>query len=183
MDFGIEGLHEETGPGRRSKQRLRYDKALPRPPTRPRCSRPSSEVIAQRNSMMATFMAKWSRDWPGQSGHIHLSLKDRDGKPMFYDASTSRTSDERDHAAFHRPANKRLRPELLAMVAPTINSYTRLIPGFWAPTEATRWRREPHPRLAHHSRQREITTRGISSRGRRCESYISILAAVLGSGL
>jgi glutamine synthetase len=30
-----------------------------------------------------------------------------------------------------------LLPELLAMVAATVNSYTRLIPGFWAPTDAT----------------------------------------------
>ena len=30
-----------------------------------------------------------------------------------------------------------LMPELLAMVASTVNSYTRLIPGFWAPTDAT----------------------------------------------
>ena len=28
-------------------------------------------------------------------------------------------------------------PELLAMVASTVNSYTRLVPGYWAPTAAT----------------------------------------------
>ena len=30
-----------------------------------------------------------------------------------------------------------LMPELLGMIASTVNSYTRLVPGFWAPTHAT----------------------------------------------
>jgi glutamine synthetase len=32
---------------------------------------------------------------------------------------------------------QRLMPEFLAMTAPTVNSYTRMVPGFWAPLDAT----------------------------------------------
>jgi glutamine synthetase len=44
-----------------------------------------TKILAQRCGFLATFMAKWSPDWPGQSGHIHISLKDADGRAVFHD--------------------------------------------------------------------------------------------------
>ncbi len=86
--------------------------------------------------MMATFMAKWSKDWPGQSGHIHTSLtRKSDGKAAFHDAAKPHNMS--DEMRWYVGGQQKLMPELLAMVACTVNSYSRLIPGFWAPTTAT----------------------------------------------
>jgi len=133
MDFGIEGLHEETGAGVMEaaitvdKAEASADKAA--------LFKTFSKVMAERQNRMITFMAKWSRDWPGQSGHIHVSLKSKDGKGVFYDAKKPHSmSQTMRHFV---GGQQKLLPELLAMVAPTINSYSRLIPGFWAPTDAT----------------------------------------------
>jgi len=133
MDFGLEGLHEETGPGV-IEAAITFDKALASA-DKAALFKTFTKIIAQRNNMMATFMAKWSRDWPGQSGHIHLSLKNKDGSTVFYDESQPHSMSET--MRYFVGGQQKLMPELLAMVSPTINSYTRLIPGFWAPTDAT----------------------------------------------
>jgi glutamine synthetase len=91
-------------------------------------------VLAERRGWVATFMAKWSRDWPGQSGHLHVSLT-RDGAPVFHDADKPHGMS--DTMRWFVGGQQALMPEFLAMVASTVNSYTRLIPGFWAPTDAT----------------------------------------------
>jgi glutamine synthetase len=132
MDFGIEGLHEETGPGV-IEAAIAFDGALASA-DKAALFKTFVKVLAQRNNMMATFMAKWSQQWPGQSGHIHLSLK-TDGKSAFYDEKGQHSMSET--MRHFVGGQQRLMPELLAMVAPTINSYTRLIPGFWAPTDST----------------------------------------------
>lgn len=132
MDMGLEGLHTETGPGV-LEAAIGVDEAL-RAADKAILFKTFVKVMAQRRGLMATFMAKWSPDWPGQSGHIHLSLKDGDGRPVFHDAGAERTiSDTMRHFI---GGQQRLMPELLAMVASTVNSYSRLIPGFWAPTSA-----------------------------------------------
>ena len=73
-------------------------------------------------------------------------------------------------------------PELLAMVAPTVNSYTRLVPGYWAPTAAT-WGFE--------NRTCALRVIGGSAATQRVEYRIAAadinpyvaLAAAIGSGL
>jgi glutamine synthetase len=133
MDFGIEGLHEETGPGV-LEAAITVDGALAAA-DKAALFKTFAKVFAQKQGRMATFMAKWSPDWPGQSGHIHMSLVDTEGRSVFHDPDAA---DGMSAVMRHFVGGQQaLLPELLAMIAPTINSFTRLIPGFWAPTDAS----------------------------------------------
>ena len=177
MDITIEGLHEETGPGV-IEAAIGVDKALSAA-DKASLFKTFAKVLAQKNGLMATFMAKWSKDLPGQSGHIHLSLK-KDGESVFYDAADTHSMSER--MRWFVGGQQKLMPELLAMVAPTINSYRRLIPGFWAPTDST-WGIE--------NRTTALRVIPGSAKSQRVEYRVAaadanpyiILAAALGSGL
>jgi glutamine synthetase len=85
---------------------------------------------------MPTFMAKWSLDYPGQGGHVHQSLWEaKSGKPMFH-APNGRSGMSSVMESYVAGQLQHMR-ELTAMIAPTVNSYTRLVKGAWAPTTAT----------------------------------------------
>ena len=178
MRIPIEGLHTETGPGV-LEAAIAVDGAV-EAADRAALFKTFMKVLAQRNGMMATFMAKWSLDYPGQSGHIHLSLKGGDGKGAFHQEGAEHgMSPLMRHFVAGQQA---LMPELLAMVSPTVNSYTRLIPGAWAPTSAN-WGVD----------NRTCSLRVIpgSSKSQRVEYRVAAadanpylaLAAAIGSGL
>jgi len=178
MDFGLEGLHEETGPGV-LEAAITYDTASSSA-DKAAMFKTFSKIMAQRQQRMITFMAKWSPDYPGQSGHIHISLKDLNGKPLFFDETKENNmSDLMRHFV---AGQQKLMPELLSMVAPTINSYKRLIPGFWAPTEAS---------LGIDNRTCALRVITGSEKAQRVEYRIAaadanpyiILSAVIASGL
>jgi glutamine synthetase len=129
MDMGIEGLHTETGAGV-LEAALRVKDGLAAADSAA-LFKLYTKVLAQKRDWLATFMAKWSKDWPGCGGHMHMSLW-KDGKPVFFDEAGSHHMSE---TLRHFVGGQRaLMPELLAMVAANVNSYRRLIPGFWAPT-------------------------------------------------
>ena len=133
IDCELEGLHCETGPGV-------WEAALASTSGLEAADRASlfktmAKGYFQRRLMLATFMAKWSMDYPGQSGHLHLSLSDADGQNIFYDAADPAGISEKMRQAV--AGLQRYLPEFLSMLAPTVNSYTRLVKGAWAPTAAT----------------------------------------------
>jgi glutamine synthetase len=134
MDFPLESLHTETGPGV-LEAAITVDGAM-EAADKAALFKTFTKVWAQRNHMMATFMAKWSNDYPGQSGHIHISLQDeKTGAAVFYDDDSEHhmTQLQRQFVA----GQQVLMPELTAMLAPTVNAYSRMVPGFWAPTSAS----------------------------------------------
>jgi len=178
MRMPIEGLHTETGPGV-LEAALVYDKAL-ESADRAALFKTFMKVLAQRRGLMATFMAKWSNNYPGQSGHIHISLKDKNGKNAFYDAKKPHNISDKQR--WFIGGQQALMPELLGMVANTVNSYSRLIPGFWAPTNAT-WGVENRTcalRVIPGSEKSQRVEYRIAAAD--CNPYVA-LAAAIGSGL
>lgn len=178
MRFPLEGLHTETGPGV-LEAALCVSDAL-EAADRAALFKTFSKVLCQRRGLVATFMAKWSGDYPGQSGHVHVSLRGADGASVFHDpaAPAHMSAAQRSFVA----GQQALMPELLALVAPTVNSFTRLVPGFWAPTHAT-WGIENRTcalRVIPGSEKSQRVEYRVA--GADANPYLA-LAAALGSGL
>jgi len=128
----IEGLHTETGPGV-YEVAIQFSEAL-EAADRAILFKTGAKEIGKRFGVMPSFMAKWNQHLPGCSGHIHQSLSD--GKSnLFYDAKSKRSMSKlfESYLAGQIEALMQFAP----MFWPTINSYKRLVDGFWAPVKPT----------------------------------------------
>ncbi|OHX64862.1 glutamine synthetase family protein [Flammeovirga pacifica] len=134
FNIPLEGLHTETGPGvfeaaiQYSDIVLAADRAT--------LFKSAVKEIAYKHGIIASFMAKQNKELPGCSGHIHQSLWDKDAQQnLFFDINEkdciSKTMQSYIAGQLH------CLPLLLPMLAPTINSYKRLVEGAWAPTTLT----------------------------------------------
>ncbi len=134
FDIPIEGLHTETGPGvyeaaiTFSDILMAADRAV--------LLKTAVKEIAGKHGILASFMAKYNENLPGCSGHVHQSLWDKKSTiNLFHDAS-----DKHNMSALMKnylAGQLHCLPHILPMVAPTINSYKRLVEGAWAPTTVT----------------------------------------------
>jgi glutamine synthetase len=93
-----------------------------------------AKEIAAQEGMALTFMSKVN-EREGSSCHIHLSLRDGDGKPVFPGDGSKSVSPIFRHFLAGQMAC--LRP-LCLFFAPTVNSYKRFVEGSFAPT-AVAW--------------------------------------------
>jgi glutamine synthetase len=177
-DLPLECLHQETGPGALEAS-LAYDSAI-RAADKAALFKTFAKVVAQRDGKMASFMARWSREWAGVGGHIHLSLRHSDGTGAFHDAAAEH---QLSRTMLHFIGGlQALLPEILVLIAPYVNSYRRLSREALICTDAT-WgidnrncaiRAIPGPPLAQ---RLEFRTPGADA-----NPYLS-LAAALAAGL
>jgi glutamine synthetase len=129
----IEALHTETGPGV-YEVAIMFSEAL-EAADRAILFKTAAKEIGSRFGIMPSFMAKWSAQYPGCSGHLHQSLSDG-RKNLFHDARGK-------HAGMSKLFESYLAGQLDAlmgmgpMIWPTVNSYKRLVDGFWAPVKPT----------------------------------------------
>jgi glutamine synthetase len=135
-NFGVplEGLHTETGPGV-YEAAITYSTPL-EAADRAVLFKTGTKEIAYKHGIIATFMAKISADLPGCSGHVHQSLWDKkSSRNLFHDEKDKNKMSELFKS--YLAGQLLCLPEILPMVAPTINSYKRLVEGAWAPTTVT----------------------------------------------
>jgi len=132
--FGIpiEGLHTETGPGV-YEAAIAFSGAL-ESADRAILFKTAVKEIGLRFGIMPTFMAKWSASYAGCSGHIHQSLSD--GKTNLFYSSKGRHGMSPLFESYLAGQIACLM-EFSPLFWPTINSYKRLVDGFWAPVKPT----------------------------------------------
>ena len=92
-------------------------------------------ILAMRQDKTVTFMPRWSEDADSQSSHVHMSLLDLAGDPVFHDAAGAHGMSET--FVHFLGGLRRYLGDLSLLFLPTVNSYRRFAPGTFAPPGLT----------------------------------------------
>jgi glutamine synthetase len=129
LGLGLSAIHTEAGPG------LVEINVDPRPGLEAADGavllREAVREVARECGLRASLLAKPASGQEGSSGHVHVSLW-KDGANVLADGGAP-------GAAMRHAIGGILRhmPAMSLLMNPTINSYKRLVPGFFAPVNAS----------------------------------------------
>lgn len=137
FDCNIEGWHTESGPGV-------FEAALEFGDIASMADRASLfkytvKSVATQHGITPCFMAKPKEGLPGNSGHMHVSLVDSNGKNLLARETIDENAEWKDIEYLSDIGRHFLAgileglPDIMPLLAPTINSYKRLVENFWAP--------------------------------------------------
>ncbi|TRM62581.1 hypothetical protein BD626DRAFT_497834 [Schizophyllum amplum] len=143
FEVPVEGHHTETGPGV-LETALAYTSAL-RMADNAALFKYVAKSVGMKHGVVPSFMAKPWGELPGCSGHIHVSMRDSEGKNTFavYDKEGRADAAYPDTKFVSQEGEWFLAGVLDALpdtpLVPTINGYKRLAGGaaFWAPNAVT----------------------------------------------
>ncbi|OBZ91661.1 Type-1 glutamine synthetase 2 [Choanephora cucurbitarum] len=179
----VESWHTETGPGV-FEAAILYQEAK-EAGDRATLFKTSMKQIGLKHNVLTSFMAKPYGDQPGCSGHMHFSLKDEQGQNVFAQGEPSeKVPGLTNNAVWFLAGVLKGLPSILAILAPTVNSYKRLVENYWAPVSVS-WGMD-----SRHSAVRVIAPPSTSAKSTRMEMRVSgadinphlALAAVLKCG-
>lgn len=180
LDIEVEMEHHEVAPGQHEID-FRYADALTAADNAITFKQ-AVKAIATEYGLYASFMPKPFFGQNGSGMHTHQSLF-RDGQNAFFDADDDyKLSPEAYHFVAGQLEHARA---LSAVVAPTVNSYKRLVPGYEAPVYIcwARINRASLIRIPQYSPGREQSTRAeLRFPDPSCNPYLAF-AVMLAAGL
>jgi glutamine synthetase len=141
------------------------------------------KALAAQHDLIATFMPKPIFGINGSGMHCHQSIFDKDGKNLFFDRNDEFSLSP---TAYHFVAGQLAHARgLAAIVAPTVNSYKRIVPGYEAPVYVC-WaqiNRSALIRIPRHMAGRSKATRAeIRCPDPSCNPYLAF-SVMLAAGL
>lgn len=181
MGMEAEMSHHEVGPGQHEID-VRYSDALSSADNTITLKYVIKSIAAQ-HGLYASFMPKPLYGQAGSGMHVHESLFDKKGKNAFFDEKDKYKLSE---VAYSFLAGQLAHARALtAILAPTVNSYKRLVSGYEAPVYIC-WahtNRSALIRIPRYSPGREQSTRmELRCPDPSCNPYIAF-AAMLKTGL